>query len=378
MAYGIMDLSRDLVGIKSDTTNIRKGEFWAVKDVSFDLKRGDVLGLIGLNGSGKTTLLRLLTGIFPPDKGEIMMKGRVGALIAVGAGFHPHMTGRENIYLNGTILGMTREELDSKFDDIIEFAEIDDFIDSPVSTYSSGMRVRLGFAIAVQIKPDILLIDEVLAVGDLNFIFKCFNAVDKLVKDTAVIYVSHNMNQVERMCNKIIVMEGGRKAFQSDKTSEGFDYYLSTLKPVKGEVHGSKNAQLHSIELFSENGDIKDGILNMDYMDTLYVQVTFSLNPEYRRCLMVVQFITRSNDKAGQITSIDCDFDLVNKDERITVQIKFPEVRISPGRYSVAIGLQDEDRNEYLAVQYAAKEFQVLGSIVGRWPVQLDGKWSYV
>ncbi|MBE9531297.1 MAG: ABC transporter ATP-binding protein, partial [Proteobacteria bacterium] len=174
MAYGIIDLSKNLVGIKPNTEELRRDEFWALDNMNFELKRGEVLGLIGLNGCGKTTLLRLLTGIFPPDKGEITIKGRVGALIAVGAGFHPHMTGRENIYLNGTILGMSAKELDACFDDIIEFAEIGDFIEAPVSTYSSGMRVRLGFAIAIHINPDILLIDEVLAVGDLNFSIKCF------------------------------------------------------------------------------------------------------------------------------------------------------------------------------------------------------------
>ena len=139
MIYGIIDLSHNMMGKHTDSTYLRKDEFWAIRNLSFELKRGDVLGLIGVNGSGKTTLLRLLAGIFPPDKGEIQIKGRVGALIAVGAGFHPHMTGRENIYLNGTILGMDRNEIDSKFQDIVDFAEIHDFLDAPISTYSSTM-----------------------------------------------------------------------------------------------------------------------------------------------------------------------------------------------------------------------------------------------
>ena len=160
MAYGLTDLTKNLFAIKPGSAELRKEEFWALKDIDFELRRGDVLGLIGVNGSGKTTLLRLLSGIFPPDKGEIMIKGRVGALIALGAGFHPYFSGRENIYLNGAILGISRDELDAQFDKIVEFSEIGDFIDAPVATYSSGMRVRLGFSVAIAMKPDVLLIDE--------------------------------------------------------------------------------------------------------------------------------------------------------------------------------------------------------------------------
>ncbi len=139
MAYGLLDLSRNFVGLKAQSNHLRREEFWAISDLCFEMKRGETLGVLGLNGSGKTTLLRLMAGIFPPDEGEIMVKGRVGTLISMGAGFHPHMTGRENIYVNGSILGMTREELDAHFDGIVDFAEIGDFLDAPVSMYSTGM-----------------------------------------------------------------------------------------------------------------------------------------------------------------------------------------------------------------------------------------------
>ncbi|MEM7827068.1 MAG: ATP-binding cassette domain-containing protein [Candidatus Aenigmatarchaeota archaeon] len=155
MFYGLVDLSKNLLGLKPNSTQLRKSEFWAVDDVSFDLKRGQILGLIGVNGSGKSTLLKLIAGIFPPDKGEIIVKGRIGSLISLGVGFHPHMSGRENIYLNGAILGMKFKEINSKIQSIIDFAELGDFIDAPVATYSSGMRVRLGFSIAIATKPDI-------------------------------------------------------------------------------------------------------------------------------------------------------------------------------------------------------------------------------
>jgi lipopolysaccharide transport system ATP-binding protein len=169
MFYGTIDATKSMLGLPIKNADLRKKEFWALQDINFELKQGEKVGVLGANGSGKSTLLRLLNGVFPPDVGKITLNGRIGALIAVGAGFHPHMTGRENIYLNGTILGMTRKEIEKKFNEIVDFAEIGDFIDSPVATYSSGMTVRLGFSIAVHGKVEIMLVDEILAVGDLAF-----------------------------------------------------------------------------------------------------------------------------------------------------------------------------------------------------------------
>src|SRR5438270_5108779 len=174
MKYTAADVMRDTLGLRGANDRLRKSEFWAVKDLSFKLERGECLGLIGANGAGKSTLLKMLNGIIRPDSGAIRMKGRVGALIEVGAGFHPLLTGRENIYINGTILGMSRREIDRKFDAIVDFSGLDaGVLDAPVKSYSSGMYVRLGFSIAAHCEPDILLIDEVLAVGDVTFQSAC-------------------------------------------------------------------------------------------------------------------------------------------------------------------------------------------------------------
>ena len=217
MLYGVRDIGRNILGMSSHYENLRKDEFWALDDVAFEVKKGETLGIIGPNGSGKTTLLKLLNGIFWPDKGKITIKGKVGALIEVGAGFHPLLTGRENVYINAAILGMTKEEVDEKFDDIIEFADIGDFIDAPVKFYSSGMFVRLGFAVAVHCEPDILLMDEVLAVGDEGFQSKCFNKIGELKKNgTTAILVSHNMHVISTFTEKAVFLnKGNAKYFNS-------------------------------------------------------------------------------------------------------------------------------------------------------------------
>lgn len=188
---------------------LRAAEFWAVENVSFELKRGQCLGLIGPNGAGKTTLLKMLNGLIKPDRGRIMTRGRVGALISLGAGFNPILTGRENIYVNGSVLGLTKEEIDQKFQDIIDFADIGDFIDTPVQSYSSGMQVRLGFAVATALDPDVLILDEVLAVGDASFRHKCYHRINKLLKNAAVILVSHSMLSISQLCTSVLLMRQG-------------------------------------------------------------------------------------------------------------------------------------------------------------------------
>ncbi len=236
MLYGLMDIAKNTLGLSSHSENLRKDEFWAVDDVSFEVKKGETFGIIGPNGSGKTTLLKMLNGIFWPDKNKITVKGRVGALIEVGAGFHPLLTGRENIYINAAILGMTKKEVDEKFDDIVEFADIGDFIDAPVKHYSSGMFVRLGFAVAVHCEPDILLVDEVLAVGDTVFRNKCYQRLDKIKKNNvAIVFVSHDLYTVEKFCDRGILLYDGKIKSGGEISSVISDYqYMVTRSLQKG------------------------------------------------------------------------------------------------------------------------------------------------
>ena len=227
MLYGATDLTRSFLGLNQRTERLRDGEFWAVDDVSFELKKGETLGIIGPNGSGKSTMLKLLNGIFMPDKGKIEINGRVGALIEVGAGFHPMLTGRENIYVNGAILGMSKKEVDKRFEEIVEFADIGDFIDSPVKHYSSGMYVRLGFSIAAHAEPHILLVDEVLAVGDMFFQSKCIVKMkDMIDKGATLLFISHNTGAVKSVCKKSILLNKG-KLIDYDKSDKVVAKYFS-------------------------------------------------------------------------------------------------------------------------------------------------------
>ncbi|MBF0196054.1 MAG: ABC transporter ATP-binding protein, partial [Magnetococcales bacterium] len=196
LLYGLQDVGREMMGRKR-SENLRKEEFWAIDDVSFTVNRGEILGLVGHNGCGKTTMLRLINGLLMPDKGSITIRGQVGALIQLGAGFSPILSGRENIHINAAVLGIPTSEVNKKLDDIIEFADIGKFIEAPVRTYSSGMRARLGFAVAIHMNPDILLVDEVLAVGDLMFRNKAMERMMAMANSgVAVVFVSHNLAQV--------------------------------------------------------------------------------------------------------------------------------------------------------------------------------------
>jgi lipopolysaccharide transport system ATP-binding protein len=248
MYYGTVDIMRSMLRIPYDTGKLRKTEFWALEDINFSLSKGESLGIIGLNGSGKSTLLRMITGIYPPDSGRIFIKGEVSSLIAVGAGFHPHMTGRENIYLNGAILGMSKKEINDRFNDIVDFADIAEFMDAPVSTYSSGMYVRLGFAIAIHSDPDIMLIDEVLSVGDLSFQNKCLRKINDLKRNNkSIIFVSHAMDSVRLVCDRIILLDHGKMIFNGN-TDDAIMLYNSRVRDVKLEKfieENEKNRELN-------------------------------------------------------------------------------------------------------------------------------------
>ena len=257
LKYGASDIIRSTLGL-SINKELRPQEFWAVRDVSFELRRGECIGLIGHNGAGKSTLLKVLNGLYTPDKGQIVMRGKIGALIELGAGFNPILTGRENIYNNASILGFTKKEVEDKIQSIIDFSEIRDFIDTPVQNYSSGMKVRLGFAVAAHLEPDVLIIDEVLAVGDLGFILKCFSKIDELLPHTAVIFVSHSMPMVSRICNEIVLMDHGKVEYQGREIGKGIQlYYNKFSNNSQNKVYDNQTFELMSVQTDLVNNEIR-------------------------------------------------------------------------------------------------------------------------
>lgn len=213
---------------QSRQDNTTQEEFWALNDISFEINHGDKVGIIGRNGAGKSTLLKILSRITEPTKGKIHINGRIASLLEVGTGFHPELTGRENIYLNGAILGMNRSEIRAKFDEIVAFAEVEKFLDTPVKRYSSGMYVRLAFAVAAHLEPEILVVDEVLAVGDVEFQKKCLGKMSEVSKEgRTILFVSHNMNAIEQLCDNAILMNAGRLLKKSSNVREVIHDYLS-------------------------------------------------------------------------------------------------------------------------------------------------------
>jgi lipopolysaccharide transport system ATP-binding protein len=231
----VISFSRQSATNSSGLRDAQNPHFLALKDVSFEVKRGEILGIIGKNGAGKSTLLKVLSRVTSPTKGVVKIKGRIASLLEVGTGFHPELTGRENIFLNGAILGMTKKEISRKFDEIVAFAEVEQFIDTPVKRYSSGMYVRLAFAVAAHLEPEILIVDEVLAVGDAQFQKKCLGKMDDVAKGgRTILFVSHNMVAVERLCQTGVYLDGG-KIRRTGEIANIIDSYQRSNEQRRGE-----------------------------------------------------------------------------------------------------------------------------------------------
>jgi lipopolysaccharide transport system ATP-binding protein len=256
--------------------------FWALKDISFEVKKGEVMGVIGRNGAGKTTLLKILSRITIPTQGYAQVRGRISSLLEIGIGFHPELTGRDNIYFNGAILGMKKQEIQQKFDEIVAFAEIERFIDTPVKHYSSGMYVRLAFAVAAYLESDVLLVDEVLAVGDLGFQKKCLGKMDYIAgQGRTVLFISHNMSAVKELCSSAILLDQGRKIY-SGPVDEVVNYYLDSSldKLYSGEITPdmhSVTSESFSIDKVSINNNAGQSICHVKINEPLSIRLRFSV-----------------------------------------------------------------------------------------------------
>lgn len=343
--YGVQDLFSNVKGNKAERA-LRDKEFWAVKNVNFELRRGECLGLIGHNGAGKSTLLKILNGLIQPDEGKVTIKGRVGALIELGAGFNPILTGRENIYNNGAVLGFTRAEIDAKVEEIIDFSEIREFIDMPVQNYSSGMKVRLGFAVAAQMEPDVLIIDEVLAVGDLGFRIKCMNKIQKLLKNSAVIFVSHAMPQVAMVSTEYMLLEKGQIDASGSDVGSGIEKYFSKFSTNNKQILSSKNVSLKEISVRSKNNQMINDQLIIASGEEIYVSGTLLLPHEMKKIDMRLGIFNIEYRLVAEVDSKQTQdyFETNNGEFKFNVIIKNLNLRY--GKYTIHVHVMDRDVNE--------------------------------
>jgi lipopolysaccharide transport system ATP-binding protein len=364
--------------VRGQSSVVSDETIWALKDVSFEVKRGEVVGIIGRNGAGKTTLLKVLSRITEPTEGYAEIHGRVGSLLEVGTGFHPELTGGENIYLNGAILGMKRAEIDRKFDEIVAFAEIEKFIDTPVKHYSSGMYVRLAFAVAAHLEPENLLVDEVLAVGDVAFQKKCMGKMGEVATEgRTVLFVSHNMTAIQSLCRRSILLDGGEIIFDGP-TAHVVERYLSSVQPIgvrgcSGEydLTDRRNRYLPNgdlivwgVRLLDSKGHPRDTFLMGHEM---CIDIDVRGLSEHRDALIGVIF--KSNN--GQwITSINSGMMCSHieqprrKNERAILRI--PRIPLTPGSYwiDISVAQQGISRLDYVerAASFDVEEADVYGT----------------
>lgn len=306
--------------------------FWALKDVSFEVKKGEVLGIIGKNGAGKSTLLKILSLITEPTSGKIEIYGRVASLLEVGTGFHPELSGRENIFMNGTILGMTRREIDSKLDEIISFSGVEKFIDTPVKFYSSGMKVRLGFSVAAHLDPEILIIDEVLAVGDYEFQKKCLGKMEDVSKNLGrtVLFVSHDLNAIESLCENCVRIDNG-EIIDSGNTKNVIENYLNT-KPKDLKVEKNDFAWVKSFWL----SDLNDCKIQMSYLRENWIfNIMLNVECDIDDIIVAVGIVTSKNEPISTTWSEKLE---LSKGEYL-FQFINDNIKLTVGNYFLCIGI---------------------------------------
>lgn len=358
LLYGLQDIGKEVLGIQSQSDELRSGEFWALKDISFQLMRGEALGLIGRNGAGKTTLLRIISGLIRPDQGKVLVRGRVAPLIALGAGFNPILTGKENIYANMAILGVPKEEIDAKFDKVVDFAEIGEAIHSPVQSYSSGMAARLGFACAIYTEPEILLIDEVLSVGDIRFQAKCHRKLSELrAKKTTFILVSHNSQIVSGVCERVIYLDQGNLIAEGEANSIIVKYERDLFLKEKCDDKKTFNSRRLSVE--EDSGPERLAITNISMGDTsipaqsmhsgkpLKICVDCNAKADIENIILRVNFYEK-NGLGNSVLFISNQNDNVKlgvSKGQNRIILGLPQVCFKPGKYTMKLIVREGSLN---------------------------------
>jgi lipopolysaccharide transport system ATP-binding protein len=359
MFYGILDTLKFGLGIALPK-RLRNHEFMALQDVSLELQKGEILGLLGRNGSGKTTLMRIIAGIYPADSGRVDVKGRIASLFAVTAGMNPLFTGRENIFVRGAFFGMTTREINDKLDWIIAFSELGDFIDAPMGTYSSGMRARLGYSIAVATNPDLLIVDEGLAVGDAAFRNKCFHHLREISANCGIIFISHNINQINKVANRILVLDRGEVVHRNTDVTAGIDFYM--------RQSGTLLEQQQS-----------EAILGVDYPEKVAYGSPFPLQIQYSSVPLLdsVWVIQIYDSERRLVAEHESSSGLISSSGgQHTVQCVFEQIQLKPEIYYLTVGIMNRESNQYIAIYNVPEPFQVTGYFQGNAPYQMVAKWN--
>ena len=359
MFYGILDSLKYGLGIKL-TQRLRNHEFMALQDVSLELKKGEILGLLGRNGSGKTTLMRIIAGIYPADTGRVEVHGRIASLFAVTAGMNPLFTGRENIFVRGSFFGMTTEEINEKLDWIIDFSELGEFIDAPMGTYSSGMRARLGYSIAVATNPDLLIVDEGLAVGDAAFRNKCFHHLREISANCGIIFISHNINQINKVANRVIVLEHGVVVHRNPDVASGIDFYMRQ----GGGVHQEQLSEVIESVQFPDK---------VDYGASLQLQIQYAAVPVTDGVWVVQIYDTERRLVAEHESTVGL---ISTSGTKHLVNCVFDKIQLKPELYYLTVGIMNRESNQYITMYNAPEPFQVTGYFQGNAPYQIAAKWS--
>lgn len=372
-----------------------------LKGVTLEIKKGEVVGLVGHNGCGKSTLLKLMTKIIYPDKGKIEINGKISSLLELGAGFHPDMTGRENIYTNASIFGLTKKEIDARLDNIIEFSELEEFIDSPVRTYSSGMYMRLAFSVAINVDADILLIDEILAVGDARFQAKCFNKMLELKKSgITIVIVSHDLGSIERLCNRAIWIEEGKirdEGIPHDIVAEYLDDIMSKDENKKIKVQskekieekitekkenkkdknrtGNKDVEIIDIKLLNEKDEVSD---TYNSEDKLKIQVKYKRNNDELKDSVFGFGIFRNDglNCYGTNTFID-NFGKIKIQDEGTVEVIIDQIQLLEGKYYLDIAFHDEYGKPYDYIR-KIKKFSIYSILKDAGIFRIKHKFSHL
>ncbi len=361
-------------------TRLKREEFWALRDLNFEIAKGEVVGIIGRNGAGKSTLLKVLSRITEPTTGRITLRGRVASLLEVGTGFHPELSGRDNIYLNGAIHGLTRAEISRKFDQIVEFAEVSRFLDTPVKRYSSGMYVRLAFAVAAHLEPDILIVDEVLAVGDATFQKKCLGKIKEVssTEGRTVLFVSHNLSSVRQLCTRSILLDQGRLVFDGPPNAAIAAYTRQDkTKASYRHIAGDGAARITAIRMPNDGG----GDAVYPIFGEVRIEIHFEAKPQAGSLEFFLLVYSDDGECLAASFQTDSGARVRADDRRQSVSVTFKNP-FAPGRYMVSAGIFDAYRQFHDWVEFAEAFEVVPGFADGRafdqrlGQVSLSATWS--